>query len=299
MKFSFRTCLLLLLPLWFIFANSAYAGNTPASVPGKTGNPRCLTSSNANPVAKTAVTKSDEKNCIRDGLTPQTAGESAYQIKRDFPKSKSGLYWIQNENINEGSPIRIYADMSTDGGGWTLIVGNSVNMWTRDEALLKNESNPPITPTDLSAQSGKYSILSYADYIKRSATGFQYRMDARELGKCGGIWTANVNYSFVSGSTSNTDISLNKRWGYGNTTWLYNEHGIEERMPYLVAPGNYALLTTSIDPNNSWWGTLIQSLNWEYSVTPWISYLGWGDQSYLSPANEPCARPSIIWYWVR
>lgn len=78
---------------------------------------------------------------------------------------------------------------------------------------------------------------------------------------------------------------------YGKSTWLYNEHGIEERIPYLVAPGNYALLTTSINPNNSWWGTIIQLLNWDNSVTPWISYLGWGNQSYLPPSDEPCARP--------
>jgi hypothetical protein len=278
----------------------AFAGNTPSSVPGKTENPKCQTSSNASTTAKIAVTKSTLKACQPgDGLSEGTAGSSAWQIKRDYFDSPSGNYWIKNSAINRGKPFQIYADMTTEGGGWTLIVANSINSWNSSEALLNNQNLPPTDPTNLSSQGGKYSILSYADNIKKSSSGFQYRMDARELGKCGGIWTSNSNYSFTSGSTSNTDITLNTRWGFGDVTWLYNEHGIEQRMPYLVAPGNYALLTTSIDPNNSWWGTIIQSTNWENSVTPWISFLGWGDQSYLPPNLEPCARPSIIWYWVR
>ena len=190
--------------LTFSIISPASAENKPISVPGNSGNARCLTSSNASSVAKTSVTKSSQKMCqTGDGLSSETAGVSAWQIKRDYPASPDGIYWIKNSAINGGAPFQIYADMKTEGGGWTLIVANSIYNWTLSEALLNNQNNPPTDPTDLVLQGGKYSILSYADYIKKSSSGFQYRIDAQKLGTCGGIWTANRAYSFTSTSNSN------------------------------------------------------------------------------------------------
>lgn len=57
----------------------------------------------------------------KDGLTSSTAGTSAKQIKTDYESSPSGIYWISNPNINGGTPFQIYADMTTDGGGWMLL----------------------------------------------------------------------------------------------------------------------------------------------------------------------------------
>jgi hypothetical protein len=49
-----------------------------------------------------------------NGLTSLTAGESALQIKQDFPSSNSGTYWIK---VN-GTPTQIYCNMSILSGGW-------------------------------------------------------------------------------------------------------------------------------------------------------------------------------------
>ena len=57
----------------------------------------------------------------KTGLSPQRAASSALQIKRDFPLSPDGIYWIKNSNINGGVPFQVYADMTTDGGGWMLL----------------------------------------------------------------------------------------------------------------------------------------------------------------------------------
>jgi hypothetical protein len=211
-------------------------------------------------------------------------GVSAYQIHNDYPSLPDGLYWITNPNINGGSPVKIYADMTRNGGGWTLIVANaSTNGWDNATTLLTNETNPPADPTYAGAIgniSSRYSILSWADYIKKDASGFQYRMEANTYGKWGGIWTANQPYSFVSQSESNMDITLNER--FNPTEWTYPvDNGIEARMPFYQ-PGQCYVLSTTND--NWWWGTIVSTCGW--TPAPWIEGTGGQD-------------PGIIWYWVR
>ena len=212
-----------------------------------------------------------------NGLSPETAGDNAFQIKTDYSGSTDGLYWIKNDNISGGTPFQIYADMTTDGGGWTLLVTNQNTAgWTYENSILLNEFNPVIGGSN-------YSIVDYADYLKSSGATFQYMIDANQRNRFGGIWSAPSGYTFLNTDNSQTNITLNTKFG----TWDYNDSSIEKYMPWRSTSSG--LLTTSSNPGGEWWGTLITNGGWD--PAPWING-DCGDQGCMP-------NPGIIWYWVR
>ena len=85
-----------------------------------------------------------------------------------------GIYTVTPK---PGLTLKVYCDMTRNGGGWTLIVSSHTNQWNVDNVKSNNADDPNLWKD--------YSILDHANAFKDNylfGPTFDYRLEAEEFG---------------------------------------------------------------------------------------------------------------------
>jgi len=99
-----------------------------------------------------------------DGQSYDNAAKSALEIKKHYPNSQNGNYWIFDHN---NVPRQIFCDMEVDGGGWMMWHDYNSTRTSMNEALGGSATSP-------SSGLGRGNYGNYARYqvlIRASKVG--------------------------------------------------------------------------------------------------------------------------------
>lgn len=180
--------------------------------------------------------------------SPQIA-QSCLAIKTNDSSATDGIYQIDPDGTGSIQPFKVYCDMSSDDGGWTLIFRHDASAGYFSgihEASNVNQNTPGLSTK-------KYSILNQLDAFKRDGK-FQFRINWPGYTKKN-IWSQTSNPTEDVNVAGYQAISVDASSNY----WGGLEFGNGSLGPTNV---NYSYLDGSVNHDN-----------WYYAIG---SYKQWG-----------------------
>ena len=210
-----------------------------------------------------------------DGTSPESAAKSALQILALNPSAPSKDYWI---DVN-GTPRKLYCDMSMDKGGWTLI-GKVAGRENRYQTWLISNTNAgelvnrqPVTGSPAHACIDARQIASEATEICLSShsSGRWVKSQISPLATAGTLFNHQAGPGTVTSSEHRKASGIG--WNGGSTRTYVNPYcmmglsGHGGMYPHFgvntagnTAPSDYAMAVgahqsgTIVTPSGNWSG---------------------------------------------